>query len=124
MRREPLSENLRCRMSDKRRGDTMTVRRVRAQQCSIADYVDDTRYSSRETVYFGQCHRRKDIPRCTCHPQSMSDIRGRFRSCQWVEVVSSSDTLCELPQLVPRQQLAQLRLADENDLQKLARVGF
>src|SRR5262249_32517273 len=32
--------------------------------------------------------------------------------------------LRELAQLVARQQLAQLRLPDENDLQQLARVGF
>ena len=54
----------------------------------------------------------------------MAHVRGSLVARQRVEVIAAGDALRELPQLDAAQQLAQLGLADQDDLQQLLRFGF
>jgi len=95
----------------------------RREQCPIADDVDDARY-----------------PRVTCRSRAAlrgEDIGGshRPRACdgarrlrllarQRIEVIAAGDALRQLAQILARQQLAQLRLANQDDLQQLLGFGL
>ncbi len=49
----------------------------------------------------------------------MRHIRGRVIGVEWLEVVSTGDALRDLPHVRPVEQVAQLGLADQDDLQQL-----
>ncbi len=49
----------------------------------------------------------------------MFDVLRRLRPTQRLEVVTARDALRELAQIVSRQELAELGLADQDDLQQL-----
>ena len=54
----------------------------------------------------------------------MADVGERLVLPQRLEVIAAGDALRELAQLRPREHLAQLRLADQDDLQQLLRRGL
>jgi hypothetical protein len=56
--------------------------------------------------------------------QPMAHVRGRLLAGERVQVIAAGDALRQLAQLIAVQQLAQFRLADEDDLQQLLGVGF
>ena len=54
----------------------------------------------------------------------MTHVRRGLVRGQRIEVISAGDALRKLPQLGAIQQFAQLRLADQDDLQQLLRLGL
>ncbi len=54
----------------------------------------------------------------------MLHVGGDFGSRERRQVIARDDALCELPQLAPLEQFREFGLADQNDLQQLAPVGF
>src|SRR5260370_24836026 len=102
----------------------MAVHRVGAEQSAIADYVDDARDSDSQSINFGKRGRGEYVTGRSSYAQPMPHVGCGLFVSEGIEVVAPRDALGQLSQLVARQQLAQLRLAGEEDLQQLARVGF
>src|SRR3977135_3036318 len=102
----------------------MAVHRVGAQQCASADHVEDPRHSYCQPVNLRKGCWGKYVAGRAGHAQAMSHVGCGLVVSQRVEVVAPRDALGQLSQLVTPKELTQLRLADENDLQELARVGF
>ena len=67
---------------------------------------------------------REDFARGAGDAQAMAHVGGGLVAGQRIEVIAAGDALRELAQLGAVQQLAQLRLADEDDLQQLLRFGL
>src|SRR5581483_748649 len=75
-------------------------------------------------MHLAQCRSREDVAGRSGHAQAVPNVGDRLLMGQGIEVVASRNALRELAQLVAGQQLAQLRLSDEDDLQQLLRVGL
>ena len=102
----------------------MPVLRVRAEQRAIADHVDHARHAAREAINLAQRERREDVGGRSGDAQAVANVRDGFVARERVQVIAPGDALCELAQLVAREQLAQLRLADEDDLQQFLGIGL
>ncbi len=97
---------------------------VSAEQGAIAGHIDHARDSHRQAVYLGQGRRREYFLGRTRDAQSMAHIALGFFPRQGFQVVAAGNSLCQLAQLGAVQQFAKLRLADQDDLQKLLRGCF
>ncbi len=77
-----------------------------------------------EAVQLALRARREQVVVRACDARAMADIGDRLVLLQRLEVVAARDALRELAQLRPREHFAQLRLADQDDLQELLRRGL
>ena len=109
------------RTSGRRRGGG---RAVGPEECAVTDDVDDARHAARQAEHLAQRPGSEDIGGGARDAQPVAHVGGGLLARQRVQVIAAGDALRELAQLVARQQLAQLRLADEDDLQELLRVGL
>src|SRR6202022_3617865 len=105
-------------------GDLARLPGVSAEERTITAHVDDSWYAGREPVQLTQCAGREDLPGGSRNSQSMAHIPLSFLARQRLQVIASRDALSQLAQLVAIQQVAQFRLADQDDLQKLLRRSF
>ena len=97
---------------------------VRAEQGPVADDVDESRYAARQPVYLASSAFVEYIDQRPGHAKAVFDIGIRFRLGQRLQVVAAGNPLCELPQFVAAEQIAQLRLANQNDLQEFLFCRF
>ena len=92
---------------------------VGAEQSAIAAHVDDARDARRQAKQLVQRRRRENLARGTGDAQSMTHVFMRLVLRERIQVIASRDALGELAKVGSIQELAQLRLADQDDLQEL-----
>ena len=102
----------------------MLILGVGAEQGAIADDVDDARHAAAQPVHFAQRGAREDLAAGAGHAQPVAHVGKRVLARQRLQVEARGDALRQLAQVVAPQQLAQLRLADQDDLQQLLRLGL
>ncbi len=98
--------------------------RVGAEQGAVGDDVDDARHAVGQPVQLAHRAGREDFATCAGDAQAMADVGERLALAQRLQVVAPGDALGELAELRPGEHLAQLRLADQDDLQQLLRRGL
>ncbi len=106
------------------RGDGAGLPRVGAEERAVAADVDDPRDARRQTMHFAQGAGSEDLPRRPGDAKPVAYIALRLVARQRSQVIPAGDALGKLTQIVAIQQLTQLRLADQDDLQKLLRGSF
>ncbi len=102
----------------------MAIHRVRPEQGTIANNVDDPRHSAREAIHLVKRRRGEQFVGGASDAEPVSHVRRRLVLGQRIQVVAAGHALCQLAQLITRQQLPQLRLPDQDDLQQFLRVGL
>ena len=90
---------------------------VSAEQGAIADDVDQARDAAGAPVDRPQRAGGEQAAASARDPQPVADVGGSLLGVQGGEVVAGGDALGQLPQIRPRQQGAQFRLADQDDPQ-------
>ena len=65
------------------------------------------------------CASREDVVLRAGNPQPVADVRARLVLAERLQVITPRDALRDLPHLGPIEQLAQLRLPDQDYLQQL-----
>ena len=103
----------------------MLLAGVAHQQRPVAQGVDHARCAAGVLVHpldgaLGKVHRLAPAR----HMNAVGDVLERLLRVERGQVVARRDALVELAQLVERQLLPQLRLADEHNLNQLVRVGL
>src|SRR5690606_4860652 len=91
------------------------------EQRTIRDDVDEPRNPLRAAIELAQRALREDRRLAARDAQPMPHVLRRLRARQRLEVVAARDALRDLAHLRTRQEIAQLRLADQDDLQQLLR---
>src|SRR5438552_13422616 len=97
----------------------MAVERISAEERAVADDVDHPRHAVREPEDLVERMRAQDVGGRARDAEPMAHVGAGLPARERIQVIAPGDALRELPQLVAREELAQLRLADENDLQEL-----
>ena len=97
---------------------------VRTKHCTVADNVDDSRDAAGQIENFLLCRIIEDLAQRARNLQPMIDVLSRLFTRQGFEVISAGYSLSELAEVVARQNIAQLRLGDQDDLQKFLFGGF
>jgi len=94
--------------------------RVTNQQGSVAKHVDDPGHSTGKAVYLSQgTGSEADRLASLCrHAQAMAYVGGSLACSQRLQVPAQGDPLIELGQFRPGEHVAELRLADQKDLQQ------
>src|SRR5699024_4221402 len=92
---------------------------VAGNQSAVGNDVDQARYALRGLVNSAQSVGGKRAAVGAAHVQTVPDIGFGFAFVERVQVIARRDPLRQLSKLRPRQQIAQLGLADEKDLQQL-----
>jgi hypothetical protein len=123
-RRELLIEDFGAGAAHQRGGHLVQILGVGAEQRAIADDIDDARNATADVVDLAQCAAREDVDGRTGDAHAMAHVGRGLLARQRIEVVAAGDALRELPQVLARQQFAQLRLADQDDLQQLLGFGL
>ena len=75
-------------------------------------------------MHFAQRRGREDVAGRAGDAQAMAHVGERVFARQRFQVEARRDALRELAQVVAGEQVAQFRLADQDDLQELLRLGL
>ena len=97
----------------------MVFLREGAEQCAIADDVDHARHAVRKAMDLAQRRRREGLGSGAGDAHAVLHVRRGLAGGQRVQVIAARDALCQLPQFRLVEQVAQLRLPDQDDLQQL-----
>jgi hypothetical protein len=123
-RLDRLAEHLTGRAPDDVAGHHVPVLGEGAQQGAVADDVDQARHATRQSPHLAQGAVREHFLRGTGDAQAVTHVGRGLVAGERIEVVTTGDALRELPQLGAVQHLAQLGLADQDDLQQLLGLGL
>ncbi|MEZ5558838.1 MAG: hypothetical protein R3E86_09910 [Pseudomonadales bacterium] len=106
------------------RADPVGALDVAAQQRAVGYQVDDARRAPRDRVQPAQRRARKQMRIAARAGQPVDDVGVGVLTAQRAQVVACRDPLRQLAQFLAVEQLGELRLAQQNDAQQLALIGF
>jgi hypothetical protein len=112
------------RLAHERAVDDGFLARIGAEQCTVRNDIDDARHAARKAVELALRPGREEVARCAGDARAVAEVGERLVLPERLEVVAAGDALRELAQILPRQDFAQFRLADQDDLQQLLRRGL
>ena len=97
---------------------------VGAQQCPVADDVDEPRDAPGHPLHGAQSRGGEDGRHGAGHREPVVHVGAAFGGGERCQVIAAGDALRQLAQFRARQQLTQLRLAHQDDLQELLLAGL
>ncbi len=104
--------------------DRILVSGIACQQGPLGDHIDQPRHPAGMGMDALDRQAGERKPRAAGHQQSVPQIRLGLLGIQRREVIARRDPLRQLAQIRLRQPLAQLRLAEQHDLQQLLGRGL